>query len=126
MTSYRKEDDYTLQVTNTVPGVNGTLCRYFNFAAGQVTTIFSAKAEMQDKQSAGYSNPSVSTSVSVALTSQMQIQKFSDLDNEAEINLMRAKLVELGGKPPAEDIGKKSSFPKAQQPIMGNGGHKNI
>lgn len=104
MTEYRKEDDYTLRVTNRVPGAEGTLCRYFNFAAAQVTSIFSAKVEKEDHRKEGYSNPAVATSVSVALTSQMQVQNFGDFDSDVEIEMMREKLVELGGKPPATDI----------------------
>jgi hypothetical protein len=101
------EDEYTLCATTRVPGADGTLCRYFNFAAEQVTTIFNAKAEMKDDKSAGGYDGGVSVAVSVALTSQMHIQKFSDLDSDAEIELMRAKLAELGGKPPAsDDLGK--------------------
>lgn len=102
MTRYAKEDDYTLLVTNDFPG-GGTLSRYFNFAAEQVTTIFSQKAEKELSQKEYYGNAAVSSAVSVALTSQMQIQKFSELDSQAEVERMREELIRLEGKPPVKD-----------------------
>jgi hypothetical protein len=104
MTTYTREDDYTLLATSNVPD-GGKLCRYFNFAAGEITTVYHQKAEMKHSMgsnSHGYSN---STSVSVALTSQMSVRKFSELDSFNEITLMHKELVTRGGKPPAlEDI----------------------
>jgi alkyl hydroperoxide reductase subunit AhpF len=103
MTEYAKEDDYTLRAIQNLP-TGGTLSRYFNFAAGQIVTIFSQKAEMSDKiQSSRYSEYPVATSVSTALTSQMHVQNFSSLDYTAELEQMHAILKEQGGNPPALD-----------------------
>lgn len=110
---YIKEDDYTLLVTNTLPS-GGTLSRFFNFASEQVTTVYERKEALSDKQNAGYSSsPAVATAVSVALASQMSVQKFSEFDSPAEIELMREKLAKMGGTPPASNAKPKfSSTPK--------------
>ena len=115
MTSYVKEDDYTLCVTSAVPNSRGSLSRYFNFAAEQVTTIFTERAELKDSKASGAYDGSVSVAVSVALTSQMQVQKFSDFDSQGEIELMREKLIFLNGKPPASSGG----LPKARVSGLG-------
>lgn len=104
MTTYSKEDDYTLLAVSNVPE-GGKLCRYFNFAAGEITTVYHQKAEMKNTEGQAYREYSISTSVSVALTSQMSTRKFSELDSFNEIALMHAELVKRGGKPPLlEDI----------------------
>jgi hypothetical protein len=106
MTEYKKEDDYTLLVTNTLP-TGGKLCRYFNFAAGQITTLFIQRADLQDKEKKYTYNSdggnTVSVSVSTALTSQMHTQSFSSLDYTAELEQMHKILKEKGGTPPALD-----------------------
>jgi hypothetical protein len=100
MTSeYRKEDDYTLSVTTSLPS-GGSISRLFNFASQQVTTVFREKAEMQGEMRAYSSDGGVSVARAVALTSQMQIQKFSELDSLEEVDLMRQELIQRGGKPP--------------------------
>lgn len=104
MTTYSKEDDYTLLATSDVPG-GGKLCRYFNFAAGEITTVFREKAEMKNTEGQSYREYPISTSVSVALSSQMSARKFSELDSFNEVALLHKKLVELkGSPPPLEDI----------------------
>lgn len=103
MTRYTKEDDYTLLATSEVPD-GGKLCRYFNFAAGEITTIYREKAEMQVEKTSGYSSTAnVSVSVSTALTSQMSVRKFSELDSFNEVALLHKKLVDLKGNPPPLD-----------------------
>ncbi|HYD17822.1 MAG TPA: hypothetical protein VEF76_05035 [Patescibacteria group bacterium] len=97
-----KDNDYTLSVIQNVAG--GTLTRQFNFAAEQVTTLYERKAEMS--HSLGEYSTGKATAVSVALATQMAIQKFSDLDSTAEVDLLRAKLVEMGGKIPSASGGK--------------------
>jgi len=101
MTQYAKEDDYTLRASWNPPGSKGTLSRYFNFASEQVVTIFTERAEMEKSIKAGAYDGGAGISVAVALSSQMQIQRFSDMDSQTEIEMMREKLVSLGGKPPA-------------------------
>lgn len=96
---YFKEDDYTLSVTNTLPS-GGSICRMFNFASRQVTTVFREKAEMMGEMRAYGSNGGVSVARAVALTSQMHIQKFSELDNLDEVDFLRQELIKRGGKPP--------------------------
>ena len=99
-TEYKKEDDYTLVATNTLP-TGGTISRFFNFASQQVTTIFREKAEVSGEMRAYGSDGGVSVARAVALTSQMQVQKFSDLDSAVEVSLMHDRLVQAGGHPPA-------------------------
>jgi hypothetical protein len=105
MTKYAKEDDYTLRVTNDLPD-GGQLCRYFNFAAEQITTVFSRKEEikieLKKEASDSWGGNSHAAAASVALTSQMNIEKFSDLDSQFEVELMREKLISLKGQPPAQ------------------------
>ena len=113
MTKLSKEDDYTLLVTNELP-TGGKLCRYFNFAAQQVTTIFVQKAEMEKSIGSEYSANGRAVSVSTAITSQMQIQKFSDLDGATqEIEAMHVELKDRGGNPPdlSETLTRKLNKP---------------
>lgn len=98
-TQYTKQNPYTLMATDEVPG-GGTLSRYFNFAAGQVITIFREKAEMKENIKAYQSSGGNAVAASVALTSQIHVQKFSEFDSTAEIEMMHAELVRRGGKPP--------------------------
>lgn len=98
MTEYTREDDYTLLATSKLP-TGGALCRYFNFAAEQVVNIFVEKSTKELEKGSVYANYPVSVSVSTALTSQMQIQKFSELDSAQELELMHKILKERGGNP---------------------------
>ena len=104
MVEYSKYSDYTLCETGDVAG--GTLTRQFNFASGTITTVFREQAERSQTQKEWRSDmTTVSDAVSVALTSQMQIQKFSELDSLAEVIILHKKLQDLGGTPPPlEDI----------------------
>lgn len=99
-TKYTKENPYTLLALDEVPG-GGTLSRYFNFAAEQVTTIFRERAELKETIKAYQSSGGNAVAASVALTSQMHVQKFNEFDSAAEIEFMHAELVRRGGKPPA-------------------------
>lgn len=104
MTTYTKEDDYTLLATSDVPG-GGKLCRYFNFAAGEITTIYREKAERHEKVGSDHREYPISNALAIALTSQMASRKFSELDSFNEISLMHKKLFDLqGSPPPLEDI----------------------
>jgi hypothetical protein len=102
MPQYSKHTDYTLMESADLPA-GGSITRMFNFAAATVTTIFQQKADRHEQQKSWINGASVSVSdaVSVALTSQMQVQKFSEFDSLIELQLMHRKLVELKGKPPA-------------------------
>jgi hypothetical protein len=65
----------------------------FNFKSTQVTTVY--REWMYDPKSyngAGYTGYA-------ALTSQMHIQNFRDVESGDEIEMMRKKLIELGGNP---------------------------
>lgn len=105
---YRKENDYTLAVVQDLPS-GGFLTRQFNFASEQVTTIYERKAEKE--HSLGEYSTGKATSVSVALASQVTIQKFSDLDSQAEVEIMRGKLLADGGKIPEASTGKQKIAP---------------
>lgn len=85
--------------------VKSQLTRSFNFLSAQVTTI-SRDVTFQSRGSEAGGSSSVST--------QAIIQNFSDIQSDAEIRLMHAKLKELRGNPPPIDdilrgIGKKSA-----------------
>lgn len=97
MTDYRKEDDYTLRATTELPE-KGFLHRYFNFAAEEVRTILTVERSININRR--YSGSTEPVAAAVALTSQMDSQKFSDFDSMTEVELMREKLISLGGKPP--------------------------
>lgn len=82
---YSKLNDYTLSVVTDFvrqDQADPELRRIFNFKARQITTIYSM----------WYSH---------AVTSNMETQKFSELDSLDEVAEMREKLIKLGGKPPA-------------------------
>lgn len=97
--TYSKQNDFTLCEKTDVPG-GGTLCRYFNFASATITTIFREKAMEKDSKAAGGYDGGVAVAIGLALTSQMQIQKFSELDSSREVALLHAELERQGGHPP--------------------------
>lgn len=102
--SYTKTNDYTLCETTRVPGTDGSLTRWFNFASCTVTTLYREKAEKEHHQKDRWSGDyAVSSAVSVALTSQMQVQSFSELESLKEIELLHKELVSQGGTPPDLD-----------------------
>ena len=82
---YSKLNDYTLSVVTDFTRqeqADPELRRIFNFKARQVTTIYSMW-------------------YGAGVTSNMETQKFSELDSLEEVAEMREKLVKLGGTPPA-------------------------
>jgi hypothetical protein len=103
--AYTKTNDYTLCETTPVPGTQGSLTRWFNFASCTVTTLYREKAEMQHNQKERFtgSDYAVSSAVSVALSSQMQVQRFCELDSMKEVELLHKELVRQGGTPPSLD-----------------------
>jgi hypothetical protein len=113
---YRKENDYTLSVYQDLPS-GGLLTRQFNFASEQVTTIYERKAEMKERFGNEYaSDAPKAASVSVALSSQMTIQKFSELDSQGEVEILRQKLLADGGIIPEASTGKQKIAP-AKLPV---------
>lgn len=81
---FEKLNDYTLSVVNDFArqnGANPELRRIFNFAAQNITTIYSMWY--------GY-----------AVTSNMHSEKFSELDSLDEVARMHEKLREMKGNPP--------------------------
>ena len=102
---YRKENDYTISAVQDLPS-GGLLTRQFNFASEQVTTIYERKAEKEQNFGSNYGSEPKATAVSVALSSQLTIQKFSDLDSQAEVEIMREKLLADKGKIPEASNGK--------------------
>lgn len=101
MAEYKKINDYMLDVTEPFGPGKGTLSRLFNFAAATVTTLY------HEKETVYYCSD-----ISTALTSQMNIMRFSDFDSVAEIEDMRKILVEKGGKPPELDPMLTRKLPK--------------
>ena len=107
-----KEDDYTLKaVTRTPEG--GTLTRYFNFEAEQVTTLYERSADREKVIAKNYHDDPAAAAVSVALASQLTVQKFSDFDSQREIERMREELLRQDGHPPESEgkLGKKPAAP---------------
>ena len=105
MTDFTKLDDYTLKATNSLSNDWGAprLSRIFNFKAQQVTTLYE-RGGLKDFEipDAHYGTK---TGYTAAVAGAIQIQNFRDIENDAEIAEMHAKLVELKGAPPAlEDI----------------------
>ena len=98
---FEKLNDYTLSVTTDFERqaqADPELRRIFNFKARQVTTIFS------QWYGSGVSNT-------------MDVKNFSQLDSLEEVELMRRKLRELGGNPPAVIEGEQSlDKPSIRQP----------
>lgn len=98
---FEKLNDYTLSVTTDFERqgqADPELRRIFNFRARQVTTIFS------QWYGAGVSNT-------------MNIKNFSELDSLDEVELMRQKLRQLGGNPPAVIGGEQAlDKPSIRQP----------
>lgn len=81
---FEKLNDYTLSVVNDfgrMGKADPELRRIFNFKARQVTSIYTMW-------------------YSTAISTNMQVQKFSDLDSLDEVKDMHKKLCELGGNPP--------------------------
>lgn len=102
-TKERLENDYTLRVTTedvTSDIQSQSLIRLFNFKARQVTTI------LRDWLGDRTGN---------AVTAQLNIQNFGDIESQDEINEMREKLIKLGGHPPASE-----TLPKAKVAGIGN------
>lgn len=89
-TTISKDNGYTLRV-HTEDFTNAhhsrSITQLFNFKAAQVTTL---------------AREWISVS-GVTSSTQMNIQNFSDIESKEEIREMHAKLVELGGTPPALD-----------------------
>ena len=93
---YSKINDYTLSVVTDFTrqdGADPELRRIFNFKARQITAIYSM----------WYGH---------GVTSNMETQKFSDLDSLEEVAEMREKLIHLGGHPPTLE----ASLPHHQKP----------
>jgi len=102
--SYRKENEFTLSDTLENPG-GGTLTRYFNFASATITTIFREKIYEKDSVKQYNSQGGAGIAIGAALTSQMQIQKFSELDSLHEVSALHKELETRGGHPPPlEDL----------------------
>jgi hypothetical protein len=81
---FEKLNDYTLSVVNDFArqeDADPELRRIFNFKARQITTIYSM----------WYSE---------GISTNMQVQKFSELDSLDEVTEMHRKLCALGGNPP--------------------------
>ena len=80
------QNSYTISTVSLVGGAR--LTRIFNFEAEQMTTILTDV--MQDPIGG-----------STALSTQMIIQNFKDIESDAELRKIHKYLTEQGGKPPA-------------------------
>lgn len=102
--SYRKENEFTLSDTLETPG-GGTLTRYFNFASATITTVFREKIYEKDSIKNSSTGGGAGIAIGAALTSQMHVQKFSELDSLHEVTVLHKELEKHGGHPPPlEDL----------------------
>ena len=106
-TSFKKLDDYTLQVLTPLAESgdewgNARLRRIFNFKAREVTTLYERGGKV-DFKIPGSSAYVKEAAAAVAVTSSMGQRRFSEFDSMEEIIAMHAKLKTLGGAPPAID-----------------------
>ena len=99
METFNKVSDYTLRIDHShregsYDGVerHSGYTRSFNFLSRQLTTTHRDWLVEGRGSNAGGSS---------AIAAQTFIESFDDLPSDAEIKLMHAKLVELGGRPPA-------------------------
>ncbi|HYD19060.1 MAG TPA: hypothetical protein VEF76_11325 [Patescibacteria group bacterium] len=103
MTTYRRLDENTLLArTDLAEGKEwggARISRLFNFKARQLTTIYERGGTQEFKIPDGHY--SSTPGYAAAVTSSMTVQNFRDLEGSDEIAEMHAKLVDLGGKPPA-------------------------
>lgn len=95
---YSMLNEYTLVETLTESGIDKgmdsssrNIQRHFNFMAQRVTTMV--------RDANRYYNHS--SGVGVGLQTHYREEDFTSLPTSAELELMHAKLVELGGTPPA-------------------------
>lgn len=88
-----KENDYSLKIENIETNIYGhdKITRSFNFASGQITTLFVS----QRFHHGGYKSGGAG-----AATSNMHIQNFTDLSSTIELEILHKKLEELDGHPP--------------------------
>lgn len=122
--NFRKMNDYTLEVSETevrpydeirtIVAIKhyATITRTFNFMARQVTTVHRDLVFQSRGETAGGS---------AAISTQATIRNFRDLESQAEVSLMRDKLVSMGGHPPELEVrrGKrKKQDKKARSPKM--------
>lgn len=101
--TYTKINDHTLKVVTPVDETGAwggaRLTQLFNFRARQVTTVYERGGVDTYRIPRGeYSN--YETGKIAAVTASLEVQNFRDIEGEAEIEAMHAKLKELGGKPP--------------------------
>lgn len=99
---FEKTNDYTLVVSQKIDGGKSsepTLRRIFNFKARMITHLYE-RGTINDGGS--------------GFTSNMVLQKFSELDSQEEVELMHAILVKKGGKPPA--LRKSEEGPQSATP----------
>lgn len=110
--TFNKINDYTLRLEQKETEKSGyrvelrTKCsRTFNFLARQVDVVYSAHA--YNTYNAEATQPST----------QMRVESFDEMPSTLEIKFMHAKLIEMGGKPPAlEDILPNEMFKGKQGP----------
>jgi hypothetical protein len=125
---FTKENDYTLVTELKESHSEGSgswgeskaclvssIRRTFNFLSAQVTTVTRDWAYQRTLEGTGGSSSAVSTTT--------QIQNFDDVQSNAEIKFMHAKLIGMGGKPPSlEEIFPNEMHKKAGGvPTLGKG-----
>lgn len=104
---YRKINDHTLEVVQTLGDTSldlGSyktpsdfrLTRIFNFGTGQITTLARHFAGVASHYSSDHG-------AGMASSLQMQVQNFHELPSLFEVRAMHQKLRDAGGKPPPLD-----------------------
>ncbi len=84
-----KDGDYMISTVQDLPS-DGRLTRTFNFASETLTTLYERVYRYGE---------------AVDLASQLQTRNFSELDSQAEVEIMRKELQKQGGTPPESSQG---------------------
>ncbi len=101
--TFEKVNDYTIQSTLKEDATDGRgngyvymssrIVRIFNFAAGTITSLHHNRTFRSEQ-----STPAV-------VSEQTTVEKFKDMPSLIEVEIMREKLVGMGGHPPLiEDV----------------------
>jgi len=92
MSDLNKLNDQTISETSSI-GVHAKLTKIFNFESRQVTTILVDELQIsQYRDGSGKSN-------AAAVSTQMNIQNFKDIEGTGEFQRMHEELKNLGGNP---------------------------
>lgn len=100
--TFTRDNDYSLSAHSRTSSYesgmtfSSRITRTFNFLAQQVTTV--------TRDMIYQPAPSYQSGGSSSVTATTTVQRFDEFQSDAEIRLMRQKLVDMGGHPPEIEI----------------------